>query len=120
MCFIQEVLNRCIRLGSYDDFVELIQEDLSPVIPPEPTVQFKYSSTAECELNECWGVDASSVCPPPPAPIPESQVAEKLIESIRAKKDIQELREVIDSLPSVNPELSLDRNSETAIRVCGV
>lgn len=53
-----------------------------------------------------------------PAPLPESQVASKLIESIRAKEDLQALSVVIDSLPSVNPELSLDRNSN--IKSCQV
>ena len=47
-----------------------------------------------------------------PAPLLESQVATKLIESIRAKEEMQAMSEVINSLSSVNPELSLDRNSE--------
>ena len=39
-------------------------------------------------------------------------MATKLIEAIRAKEEMQSMSEIINSLPSVNPELSLDRNSE--------
>ena len=49
---------------------------------------------------------------PPPGLMPEAQVATKLIEAIRAKEDVQNMLEIIDSLTSVNPELSLDRNSK--------
>ena len=52
------------------------------------------------------------------APLVEAQVAGKLIESIRGKKEARELLEIIESLPSVNPELSLDRNSKTIKYLC--
>lgn len=48
ICFVKAVFERCIRLGVYDDFVELIPPEFSPIIPPEPIFQFKYNSDAEC------------------------------------------------------------------------
>lgn len=63
MCFIKEVLNRCIRLGAYEDFVELVPEEFSSLIPPEPTFQFKYSANVDCECRECDKVDVSGCFP---------------------------------------------------------
>ena len=52
-CFVVEVLNRCVRLGAYEDFVDLVPDEFGPLIPPEPAYQFKYSSDAECEFGTC-------------------------------------------------------------------
>lgn len=49
------------------------------------------------------------------AALPEAQIATKLIESIRSKENLENMSKIIDSLPSVNPELSLYRNSTTVI-----
>ena len=40
-------------------------------------------------------------------------MASKFIESIRAKENLENMAKVLDSLPSVNPELSLSRSSTT-------
>lgn len=132
ICFIQAVFERCIRLGVYEDLVVDIPAELGPLIPAEPSFQFKYSSDAECELGKCLAPLVLSLLPPSPspipfllpppslsaaAPIPEAQVATKLIESIKAKEKEQKMSEIIDSLQSVIPELSLDRNSNKKI-VC--
>ncbi len=51
VCFLQEVFNRCIRLGIYEEFVDLLPEDFTSIVPPEPTFQFKYSSDVDSELR---------------------------------------------------------------------
>lgn len=98
VCFLRTVFEHCIRLGIYDDFMETVPQDFGPIFPREPTFDFKYNLDTET----------------PPV---ESQVASKLLEAIKSKEGEQALNSIIDSLPSVNPELSLDRNKCLAVKV---
>ena len=46
------------------------------------------------------------------APLPESQVATQLLDSIKAKETTDKMATVLDSLPSLDPELGQNRDSE--------
>ena len=109
--FILEVFNRCIRLGFYEEFIELIPEEFGPLLPPEPLYKFKYSSEADRKEIVAMHSYADMKLSYFTAPLPEAEVAKKLIDAIRAKEELEQcLPRIMDSLPSVNPELSLDRN----------
>lgn len=58
-----------------------------------------------------WLIDCYFVLFIIAAALPEAQVATKLLECIRSKESLESMTKIIDSLPSVNPELSLYRNS---------
>ena len=45
-------------------------------------------------------------------PLPESQVATQLLDSIKAKETTDKMTTVLDSLASLDPELGQDRDSE--------
>ncbi len=47
--FVSEIFTRCIRLSCYDDFVELVPGEFTPLLPAEPAPQFKYGSEEEAE-----------------------------------------------------------------------
>ena len=46
------------------------------------------------------------------APLPESQVATQLLDSIKAKETTDKMATVLDSLASLDPELGQNRDSE--------
>lgn len=85
--FLTEVFTRCIRLGCYEDFAELVEDPFSKLLPPEPMPQFKYRE------------DTSS---------PEAVVANELLEAIKAKEKVEKMAPILDKIGVSDPDLDLD------------
>lgn len=92
--FIVRVFEKCTRLCCYDEFSELIQSPFSSLLPPEPLPVFKYAVEDDEFVS----------------PLPECTVATRLLEAIKEKKPFEHLTSILDTLPSVQPELENDRD----------
>ncbi|XP_064390232.1 nuclear cap-binding protein subunit 1-like isoform X2 [Halichondria panicea] len=81
--FVSEVFAKCIRLACYDIFVEMVPPEMTSLLPPEPAPLFKYRQ------------DDDSA---------EGEVAVHLLEAIKNKESIDDLRAVLESLTEVGKD----------------
>lgn len=78
--FIQEVLQRCLRLSYHQRLVETLPDKYEALLPKEPTPIFRY---IDDETNQ----------------IPALPISKKLIEAFKAKASVEQVEEILKQIP---------------------
>ena len=78
--FLIEVLGKCIRSSYYDGILKVVPESLHVLVPPRPEFCYRYDEKT--------------------GPSPGHEHAKELVDSIKAKKPMDELLMLVDKIPT--------------------